>query len=1084
MKKTLLLLVLLIPGLIQAKDDARLMRFPSTNGKVIVFTYAGDLYSVPVSGGMARKLTSHVGFEMFSHFSPDGNTIAFTAQYDGNTEVYTMPADGGDPVRVTYTATLTRDDVSDRMGPNNIVTGWTPDGKNIIYTSKQQAVGFRRLLFSVPATGGLSQQIPLPEGGFNTYSPDGKQLAYNRVFREFRTWKYYEGGMADDVWIHDFATHATTNITNNKAQDIFPMWMGDEILFASDRDRTMNLFSYNLKTKATEKLTTFKDYDIKFPTSFDHYVVFENGGYIYLFDTKNRKAEKVNIQLTGDDIYSRNELKDASKSFSNIAMSPNGERLVITSRGDVYNVPVTEGVTRNLTATSGAHERDAEWSPNGKSIAYISDKTGETEIYIQSPDSNINDAVQLTKNSDSYIITLGWSPDSKKILYTDRKARLFCIDVDSKQRTEVAKSEYGFYGLNFSWSPDSKWIAYALRQENEITIVYLYNIEQKKSYPVTDKWYSSRSPQFSRDGKYLFFVSSRDFNPIYARNEWNVIYTDMDKLYFAVLAKDTPSPLADKDDEVKIEDDNKAKEETKDKPSDSKAAPAKPSKDVKVDIDGIQQRIDALPIPVANYFAIFSVNDKVYYSANRNAKMFDLKTKKETDLGEGITLGLSPNGKKALAVQRGTISVIDLPMGKISTDKPVKLGDMQVTVNYQQEWRQIFDESWRHMRDGFYVKNMHGVDWNAMKKKYEVLLPYVNHRADLTYIIGEMISELNIGHAYVTSGEMPNAKRIQTGLLGAKLNLDKSGYFRIDKILEGANWSQSLRSPLSEMGVNANEGDYIVSVDGTPTNTVKDIYSLLVGKAGKKVELMLNSKPDAAGSRKVVVTPIADENPLYYYNWVQSNIRKVEKATNGRVGYIHIPDMGADGMNEFTKYFYPQLDKEALIIDDRSNGGGNVSPIILERLARIPYRATMWSTSEHPGVVPTKALVGPKITLIDKYSMSDGDLFPYGFRKLGLGKLVGKRTWGGIVGISSSLPFIDGGSLSVPFFTSYSMDTGEWIIEGVGVEPDIEQDNDPHKEWIGEDQQLNRAIDEIMKDLKDRKPIPPIPAGPNKAGKK
>ena len=1070
MRKSIFLLCLLFPFLLQAKDEARLLRFPSTNGKVVVFTYAGNLYSVSIDGGVARKLTSDIGFEMFSHFSPDGKTIAFTGQYDGNTEVYTMSAEGGSPTRITYTPTFSRDDVSDRMGPNNIVAGWMPDGKSIVYISKQQAVGFRRLLFSVPSEGGLSQQIPLPEGGFNSYSPDGKKVAYNRVFREFRTWKYYEGGMADDVWIHDFTNHSTINITNNKAQDIFPMWIDNEIFFISDRDRTMNLFSYNLNTKETNKLTDFKEFDIKFPTCFGQYIVFENGGYIFKFDAKTRRTDKVEIKLADDNIYSRNEIKNVSQSFSNLSLSPNGERVAITARGDIYNVPVNEGVTRNLTATSGAHERNANWSPDGKLIAYVSDKTGETEIYVQAPNANNSEAIQLTSGSDSYIYNLDWSPDSKKISYIDRKGRLFYIDVATKQRTQVVANDWGFQGMSFDWSPDSKWLSYSLRQANDINVIYLYNVAEAKSYPVTDKWYSSRSPVFSRDGKYLFFVSSRDFNPIYARNEWNVIYTEMDKIYFAVLAKDTPSPFADKDDEVAIATDAKDSKNT----SDNK------SSETKIDINNISQRIESLPIAVGNYYSVFSVNDKVYYSAGRTTKMFDLKTKKETELGEGIRLSLSPNGKKVLAMRGRNVSVIDVPNGKINLDKTVNLGDMKVTVNYQQEWKQIFDESWRHMRDGFYVRNMHGVDWKAMREKYEVLLPYVNHRADLTYIIGEMIGELNVGHAYVNSGEMPKPERIKMGMLGAKLSLDKSGYFRIDKIMEGANWSKSLRSPLSEIGVNANEGDYITAVDGISTKGVKDIYSLLVGKADTKVELTLNAKAEAGG-RKIIVTPIADENALYYYNWVQTNIRKVEKATNGRVGYVHIPDMGADGMNEFTKYFYPQLDKEALIIDDRSNGGGNVSPIILERLARVPYRATMWNTSSKTGTVPDKTLVGPKVVLIDKYSMSDGDLFPYGFRKLGLGKLIGTRTWGGIVGISGSLPFVDGADMRVPFFTSYSVDTGEWIIEGYGVDPDITIDNDPYKEWMGEDEQLNRAIEEMLKELKNRKPIPPVPAGQDKS---
>jgi tricorn protease len=1070
MKNFLVVILLLLPCLAQAEGEARLLRFPATNGKDVVFTYAGDLYTAPISGGMARKLTSHIGFEMFPHYSPDGKTIAFTGQYDGNTEVFTIPAEGGTPIRLTYTATLTRDDVSDRMGPNNIVMTWTPDGKNIVYRSRKQTFGFRAHLFEVPVEGGLSEQLPLPEGGFCSFSPDGKQIAYNRVFREFRTWKYYEGGMADDIWIHDFTTRKTKNITNNKAQNIFPMWIGDEIFFISDRDRTMNLFVYNLKSEKTEKVTDFKDFDIKFPTCSDDNIVFENGGYIYLFNAKTRKAEKINIQIANDLNYARSEWKDVSKNLTAVSLSPNGERLAITARGDVYNVPAREGVTRRLTASSGAHERNGQWSPDGKWIAYISDKTGETELYMQKPDGS--DIIQLTSNNDCYISNFTWSPDSKKIAYTDRKSRIRYVDIDSKAVTDVVQNKNGFPGYP-AWSPDSKWLSYSLAGDNDMDIVYLYNLADKKQTPITDKWYDSYRPVFSADGNYLFFISSRDFNPTYGRNEWNFIYNNMSRIYMVILSKDTPSPLAGKDDKVAAEAN---KDEKQDKPNTKQPEKKSEDKMVTIDFDGISQRIVGLPVSPGEYSLQYAGNDKVYYMTRRTTKMFDLKTKKETELGENFYLTFSPNGKKVLVRRQSNLYVIDAPSGKINPGEAVDLSEMKTFVNYKEEWEQIFNESWRHMRDGFYVSTMHGVDWNAMKTKYAALLPYINHRADLTYIIGEMIGELNVGHAYVNSGEMPKPERIKTGLLGAQISLDKSGYFRIDSILAGANWDKSLYSPLTEVGVNAKKGDYILAIDGQSTQNVSDLYSLLVGKTDTKVELLLNNQPNKNGAHKVIVTPIADESQLYYYNWVQDNIRKVDEATNGRVGYIHVPDMGVSGLNEFAKHFYPQLDKEALIIDDRSNGGGNVSPMLLERLARVPYRATMWRTTEKTGTVPGQTLVGPKVVLIDKYSMSDGDLFPYGFRKLGLGKLIGTRTWGGIVGISGSLPFIDGADLRIPFFTSYSIDTGEWIIEGYGVDPDIVVDNDPAKEWDGEDEQLNRAIEEIWKELKDRKPVPPVPA--------
>lgn len=1052
-------------------EEARLLRFPATNGSDIVFSYAGDLYKVSVRGGEAKRLTSHVGYEMFPHFSPDGKTIAFTGQYDGNTEVYTIPADGGEPLRVTYTATNQRDDVGDRMGPNNIVTAWTADGAKIVYRNRIGS-GFGGKLYTVAKEGGLSEVIPLPEGGFCSFSPDGKRLAYNRVMREFRTWKYYRGGMADDVWIYDAGKKTVENITNNRAQDIFPMWVGDEIYFLSDRDRTMNLFVYDTKTKTTSKVTDFTEYDIKFPSTNGQLIVFENAGYIYRFDPATKKAEKVNITLTSDHLYARSEIKDGGRYMRGASLSPDGKRVVVTARGEIFNLPVEKGVTKNIVRTPGAHERSATWSPDGKHIAYISDATGETELYMQPAEGG--EAVQLTKNNDTYIRNFEWSPDSKSIVYTDRKNRINLLNVATKQVTEVLRDpKKEPYEVTFS--PDSKWLAYTRMADNEYDIIYLYRIDDKKEFQVTDRWYDSGSPTFSTDGKYLVFTSMRDFNPTYGSKEWNHVYGYSNGVYLALLTKDTPSPFLTKDDGSKAEP-KKVEinvEEGKKKETDEKKKPEGVT--VKVDADGLSGRIVKLPLPQGYHGNLYSDGQKVYYSRNNSTYVYDLNKQKEETVAEGARMWVEPGGKKAGFFKNKQLFVKDIPSGKIDLKDPVNFSDMKITIDYAKEWAQIFDEAWRAFRDGFYLENMHGVDWKAMKKKYGVLLPYVKNRQDLTYLIGEMIGELNCGHAYVNTGETNRPQRIKTGLLGAEISRDKSGFFRLEKILPGESWSPALRSPLTEPGIEAQVGDFIVAIDGVPTNTVNDLYALLVGKADVPTELSINGKAQLNGARKVVIRPLEEEYSLYHYQWVKNNIEKVDKASGGKIGYIYIPDMGVDGLNEFAKYFYPQLDKEGLIIDDRANGGGNVSPMILERLAREPYRMTMRRGSTRNGTVPDAVLVGPKVCLINKYSASDGDLFPWGFRALKLGKLIGTRTWGGIVGITASLPFIDGTDVRVPFFTSYDMD-GHWMVENEGVKPDILIDNDPVKEWNGEDEQLNRAIEEVMKELKNRKPLPKTPA--------
>ena len=1071
MNKKLILSIFVLAGapvLLSAAGEARLLRFPATYGKEIVFSYAGDLYKVPAAGGEAQRLTSHVGYEMFPRFSPDGKTIAFTGQYDGNTEVYTMPATGGEPLRVTYTATNSRDDLGDRMGPNNIVMTWTPDGQRIVYRNRISD-GFSGKLFTVDKEGGLSEAIPLPEGGFCSYSPDGKQLAYNRVMREFRTWKYYKGGMADDIWVYNPNSKTVENITNNVAQDIFPMWIGDEIFFLSDRDRIMNIFVYNTKTKQTAKVTDFTEYDVKFPSASGNTIVFENGGYIYKMDAATRKAEKVNITLASDNIYARTDLKDGANYVTAASLSPDGARMVVTSRGEVFNLPVEKGVTKNITRSPGAHDRDAQWSPDGTQIAYISDATGETELYLQNAAGG--EPMQLTHKNDTYIRGFKWSPDSKKIVYMDRKNRVNLLDVASGKVSLLLQDPMGVPG-GVTFSPDSEWLTYTRMGKNEINVVYVYNIAEKKEYPVTDKWYNSSSPVFSADGKYLIFSSARDFNPTYGSLEWNHVYNNMYGVYIALLSKDTSSPFMQKDAEV-------AASNATPKSGDKKPADKKEVADaslVKFDPDGITDRIVRLPLSPSYYGNFYSDGNKVYYWGRGGTKMYDLASQKEESIADGASMDVTYDGKKALFFKGRQIYVTNLPSGKTELTTPVNLSNMKITVDYPKEWAQIFDEAWRAYRDGFYQESMHGVDWKAIKEKYAVLLPYVKTRLDLNYIIGEMIGELNCGHAYVNPGETEQPKRINTGLLGAEITRDKSGFFRLEKIFPGASWSKELRSPLTEPGVDVKVGEYIVAIDGVPTNTVKDMYSLLVGKAEIPTEISLNAKPQLSGARKVVVSPLANEYPLIHYNWVQDNIKKVDQASNGRIGYIYIPDMGPEGLNEFARYFYPQLDKEGLIIDDRANGGGNVSPMILERLSREPYRLTMGRGTSHVGTVPDAVQVGPKVCLINKYSASDGDLFPWGFRALGLGKLIGTRTWGGIVGISGSLPYMDGTDIRVPFFTSYDPKTGQWIIENHGVDPDILIDNDPVKEWNGEDQQLNRAIEEVMKQLQDRKPLAPVPA--------
>lgn len=1060
-----------------APDEARLLRFPAIHGDQIVFTYAGDLYTVASKGGIARRLTSHPGFEMFPRFSPDGTQIAFTAQYDGNTEVFLVPAAGGEPKRLTYTATLGRDEVSDRMGPNNLVMGWTPDGKNVLFRSRMQSFNdFIGQLYTVPAEGGLPVPLPLPRGGFASYSPDGKQLAFNRVFREFRTWKRYRGGMADDIWLYDFASKKTEQLTDDPAQDIIPMWVGSTIYFASDRgpEKRFNLYSVDPGTKKTERLTDFAEFDIKFPSAGESAIVFENGGYIYRFDIATKKAVKVPVQILEDRLGARGALTDVSKNVNQYEISADGKRALFGARGELFTVPAGDGITRNLTRTPGVHERNAKFSPDGKSVAFVSDSTGEDEIYVGPADGS-EPAKPVTSGADTYKYELLWSPDSKKILWSDKKLRLQFVDVASKKVTLVNQAK-AFEIRDFTWSPDSSWVAYTRPENDSMNKIYLFSLESGQTTSVTDGWYAANTPTFSADGKYLFFVSARDFNPSFSQTEFNHSYRDMSRIYFVTLAKATPNPLRPKLDDEPTEKKADKKDDKKDEKKD--AGPPK----VVVDLDGLPGRIVALPVRAANYRNLASAGNSLYFQrlgsrdAGQQFLVFDLASKKETPLGTVSGFEISADGKKMIISKDGKYGIIDLPKGgTVAIGEPLNLSGLEVELDKRAEWRQMFNEAWRQMRDFFYDPGLHGVDWVAIRKKYEPLVKHVAHRADLTYVIGEMISELNIGHAYVGGGELPEVRKVQQGLLGAEYRRDPlTGFFQLTRILPGENWDPKRRSPLTEVGVNVNAKDWIVAVNGRPTSGVKNINELLVNLAGKPVVLMVNSKPSTEGARRVVVTPTADEADLYYYAWVQDNIKKVSDATGGKIGYIHVPDMQAAGLNEFAKHYYPQLRKQALIIDVRGNGGGNVSPQLIERLRREAAMIAIARNTE-PNFEPGGTFVGPMACLLNEFSASDGDIFPYRFRHYKLGPLIGKRSWGGVVGIRGSLPLLDGGTLSKPEFSRYDLGGKEWIMEGVGVYPDIMVDNDPAKEYAGEDQQLNKAIEVLLEDLKKNPPKLPGP---------
>ena len=1100
-------------------NTTRLLRFPTTNGRQIVFCYAGELYTVAKEGGIARRITSGPGYTSFPRFSPDGTQLAFTSQYDGNTEVYVMPAEGGAPKRLTTSATLGRDDISDRMGPNNLVMAWENTKPLVVFRSRMKSFNdFIGQLFTVGLDAELPQQLPVPRGGFVSFSPDDSKMAFNRVFREFRTWKHYRGGMADDIWIYDFKNGTTENLTNNPAQDICPMWGPDNrIYFTSDRDGRMNLFATDLTSKETKQLTTFKDFDIKFPSIGKDSIVFEEAGYIWRYDLASGQAAPIPIEVKEDFASGRPAFVDASKHIESVNLAPDGERAIVVARGDLFSVPMKEGTARNLSKSSNAHERDAIWSPDGKWIAYNSDVTGENELYVRSQDGK-GQPQQVTSGADTYYYKPVWSPDSKKLLWADRLQRLRYVDVASKAVTQVDQDKWGEI-QSYDWSPDSQWIAWARPEENDVPRVYIYSVANKKQTAVTDEWYGSGNVAFSDDGKYLLLASGRDFKPTFADDEFENVYVDMQRIYLVTLAKDTEPPLGPRSDEVGKAEEKRAKQKEKEgeeKKAEEKKSPSPTQKTspaptpevtpkkpvvVKVDLDGIHDRISGVEIVPGNYSDIRLVDDRIFYlrrtvadqegedeedqdGPDRKAHLcfYSMEDRKETVLGEVNAYQISADGKRMLVKIKKDYAIIDLPKDKLETkDHELKLAGLDMQLDKHAEWNQIYFECWRQMRDFFYAPNMNAIDWKAMRDKYAAILPFVNHRNDLTYLLGELIGELNNGHTYVGGGERPETPRIKLGLLGAEVSRDPATKaYRVDRILPGENWDKHTRSPLTAQGVNVKVGDYILAINNTPVSGLANLYDALIGTADKQVILRVNSKPSDDGARDVTIVPTADELPLYYLAWVQKNIDYVGKKTNGEVGYLHIPDMGRPGLNEFTKLYFPQIRKKALIVDVRGNGGGFVSPLVIERLRRALVMVGI-ARNGMPTTDPPQTFLGPMVSLIDEFSASDGDIFPYRFKTLGLGKLIGKRTWGGVIGIRDSLPLVDGGQFFKPEFAPYSKEGKGWIIESHGVDPDIVVDNDPAKEFRGEDQQLDRAIQEIQEELKTKRyELPPVPPYPNR----
>ncbi len=1121
-KTVFIFLLLAVPGFAQTK----LLRFPDVYGDRVVFTYASDLWTASSSGGMATRLTAHPGMEVFGKFSPDGKWLAFTGQYDGDEQVYVMPASGGEPKQLTFYPA--RGPLTPRWGWDNQVMGWTNDGKSIVFRSQRDSWSLPiSRLYTVSVNGGAAQALPMPEAGSGDFSPDGSKMIYSPRTRDFRSEKRYGGGQANTLWIFDMATGDARKISEGVRVSRDAMWIGDKIYYNSDRDGKFNLYAYHVSGGKTTQVTTFKDWEVRWASSDDtHRIIYERNGELEILDTKSNKPAKLNITVPDDGVHKRARTINGAQFIQNVALAPKGERVLFGARGDIFSAPAEKGGTRNLTRSSNAHDKFPRWSPDGSKVAFISDRSGEEEVWLVSQDG-LTPPEQLTTGGNAQRYSPEWSGDGKRIAFSDKDGRVFILTLADKKLTQIADAPNGQV-LDYEWSPKGNYLAFSMAGSRpgsnvaSFSSVYVYDVSNNKLNRVTDPMFSSFNPVFDPSGDYLYFLSVREFAPQISNAEFNFAANRSTLVYAVALRKDVKNPFPPESDEVAITPEQKPPGDDKLLPPDA-ARPrpiderqpqpvASPSptptgtpdadaakKNVPsprpetIDFDGITQRVTRVPLPAENYggltaktgHLIYFVGAPFYYgrASDRqpSVRIFSIKDRRETTLMENInSYSLSADGSKLIIGQGATFTLIDATPQGANTKKPVSTAGLVTEINPTEEWNQIFGEVWRRYRDWFYVPNMHGYNWAKIRDEYKTWLPHVAHRSDLNYVIGEMIAELAVQHAYIEGGDFNIPARPRVALPGARFEIDKTANrYRITKIFEGQNEEDIYRSPLTEVGVNAKVGDYVLQINGEDVTADKDIYQYLRNRGDAPVLMVVNSTPSSQGARTVSYRPLTDEGNLLYLDWITANRRRVEQMSGGRVGYLHIPDMGANGIREFIKWYYPQLDKEGLVVDVRANGGGNVSRMIIERLRRDVLALNYFRTNESPTTYPDGAFHGPMAAILNENSSSDGDIFPYIFREAGLGPLIGKRSWGGVVGISNRGGLIDGGGVSVPEFGMLNL-KGEWIIEGYGVDPDIEVENDPKSVIAGRDPQLERAVEEVMKKLTNPVKLPARPAAPVK----
>ena len=1087
MKRLFTLLLLIgVTQFSQAQISAKLMRYLDVSDTHISFVYGGDIWLVDKNGGTATQLTNSPGEESYPKFSPDGKEIAFTAVYNGNYDVYVMPVTGGVPTRLTYGSHF------DRM------VEWHPDGSQIIFASRRETgipSGRVNQLFSIAKTGGMPERLPVPYGEIATFSADGAQMAYITKITETYPFKRYRGGLTSDVILFDFASKQATNITDNMANDGKPAWIGNKIYFLSDRGPQMrlNIWRFDVGTKAITQVTRFTDFDITYLSGSDKELVFEVGGQLHLMNTADESYKALDVNVVSDLTLEMPRRVNVERQIRNMTASPGAKRIVFEARGELFNVPVKEGYTENVTRNSGAFDHAPTWSPDGKSLAYWSDASGEYEIYIKDMMSSVT-ARKLSNRNKGYGYTLHWSPDSKKLAFIDEKNDISIIDAATGSVMVADNYEWNYghggrYGYPISWSHDSRYIAYSVGMENGNEAIHFYDTQSKQARQVTSSFYNNHHPVFSADGKYLYFLTERSFTPAYSdMGDGTWIYPNATQLVAIALDKEADYLLSarnDKAEEVKEEAKEEEDNDKKSKKSKGKKEEEAPKPAMKIDWEGLEGRLTVLPVKAGNLADLMLIDGKVVYRRFANTGsgggppelvMYDAEEREEKSIISPAN-GVTPVAdSKSILVRSGNKYGVVKAAPEQKIKDAIPTGDLVMDLKPREEWNQIFNDTWRRHRDFFYDENMQGVDWNAMRERYGALLDDARSRWDVSFIQSNLAAELSAGHTYTFGGDNEEARTISTGYLGIDWAKDGKGY-KIKRIVTPALWDAEERSPFDRPGVNVKAGDYIHSVNGVPLDLSKDPYAGFEGLNGKTVSLMISSSGNMAEAKEVIVQCLSagEEGQVRYLEWIESQRKMVDKLSGGKLGYVYMTNTSARGQLDLVRMYYGQIEKDGFIIDERFNGGGQLADRFLELMTKPKIYNLNWRHGKDH-TIPNKVNDGPMGMLINGWAGSGGDGLPWAFRELVDGPIVGERTIGILVGPATGHQLIDGGGITVPGARLY-YNSGKWFDEGVGVTPDIKVWDDPNMLMQGRDPQVERVVEEVMKKMDPAKPkMPPAPA--------